>query len=91
MGGNKEFMLMQQEAKLNKNYSLVDAFEINLNWRKNYSKKIYDKLSNIAINKILKSKIVISESYYQKLKTNKVLLEVFIAIKSLKKFCLIIC
>ena len=84
-------MLMQQEAKLNKNYSLVDAFEINLNWRKNYSKKIYDKLSNIAINKILKSKIVISESYYQKLKTNKVLLEVFIAIKSLKKFCLIIC
>ncbi|MGC7189737.1 MAGa4850 family ICE element protein [Metamycoplasma hominis] len=82
---------MQQEAKLNKNYSLVDAFEINLNWRKNYSKKIYDKLSNIAINKILKSKIVISESYYQKLKTNKVLLEVFIAIKSLKKFCLIIC
>ncbi|MGC7173672.1 MAGa4850 family ICE element protein [Metamycoplasma hominis] len=69
----------------------MDAFEINLNWRKNYSKKIYDKLSNIAINKILKSKIVISESYYQKLKTNKVLLEVFIAIKSLKKFCLIIC
>ncbi len=31
MGGNKEFMLMQQEAKLNKNYSLVDAFERNLN------------------------------------------------------------
>ncbi|WP_368324145.1 hypothetical protein [Metamycoplasma hominis] len=26
-----------------------------------------------------------SESYYQKLKTNKVLLEVFIVIKSLKK------
>ncbi|WP_422392683.1 MAGa4850 family ICE element protein [Metamycoplasma hominis] len=62
-----------------------------MNWEKNYSKKIYDKLSNIAINKILKSKIVISESYYQKLKTNKVLLEVFIAIKSLKKFHLLIC
>ncbi|MGC7163349.1 MAGa4850 family ICE element protein [Metamycoplasma hominis] len=46
---------------------------------------MYDKLSDIAISKILKSKIVISESYYQKLKTNKVLLEIFIAIKSLKK------
>ncbi len=39
MGGNKEFMLIQQEAKLNKNYSLVDAFERNLNWKKNYNKK----------------------------------------------------
>ncbi len=84
MGANKEFMLMQQKAKLNNDYSLVDAFERNLNWRKNYSKKIYDKLSNITINKILKSKIVISESYYQKLKTNKVLLEVFMVIKSFK-------
>ncbi|AYK04606.1 hypothetical protein D9D13_01335 [Metamycoplasma hominis] len=84
MDGNKEFMLVQQEAKSNNDYSLVDAFERNLNWRKNYSKKIYNKLSNIAINKILKSKIVISENYYQKLKTNKVLLEVFIVIKSLK-------
>ncbi|MGC7181570.1 MAGa4850 family ICE element protein [Metamycoplasma hominis] len=54
-------------------------------------KKIYNKLSNIAINKILKSRIVISESYYQKLKTNKVLLEVFIVIKSFKKFHLLIC
>ncbi len=26
---NKEFILMQQEAKLNNNYSLVDAFERN--------------------------------------------------------------
>ncbi|MGC7169543.1 hypothetical protein [Metamycoplasma hominis] len=32
-----------------------------------------------------------SESYYQKLKTNKVLLEIFIVIKSLKKFRLLIC
>ncbi|MGC7187924.1 MAGa4850 family ICE element protein [Metamycoplasma hominis] len=76
---------MQQEAKLNNDYSLVDAYKRNLNWRRNYSKKIYDKLSDIAISKILKSKIVISESYYQKLKTNKVLLEVFMVIKSLKK------
>ena len=48
MDGNKEFMLVQQEAKSNNDYSLVDAFERNLNWRKNYSKKIYNKLSNIA-------------------------------------------
>ncbi|WP_228846720.1 MAGa4850 family ICE element protein [Metamycoplasma hominis] len=85
MGAYSEFMLMQQEAKLNNDYSLVDAYKRNLNWRRNYSKKIYDKLSDIAISKILKSKIVISESYYQKLKTNKVLLEVFMVIKSLKK------
>ena len=85
MGAYSEFMVMQQEAKLNNDYSLVDVYERNLNWRRNYSKKIYDKLSDIAISKILKSKIVISESYYQKLKTNKVLLEVFIVIKSLKK------
>ena len=39
MDVNKEFILMQQEAKLNKNYSLVDAFERNLNWKKNYNKK----------------------------------------------------
>ncbi|MGC7185985.1 hypothetical protein ACP0CJ_01965 [Metamycoplasma hominis] len=39
MGDNKEFMLIRQEAKLNKNYSLVDAFEINLNWKKKYNKK----------------------------------------------------
>lgn len=85
MGAYSEFMVMQQEAILNNDYSLVDAYERNLNWRRNYSKKIYDKLSDIAISKILKSKIVISESYYQKLKTNKVLLEVFMVIKSLKK------
>lgn len=84
MGAYSEFMVMQQEAKLNNDYSLVDAYKRNLNWRRNYSKKIYDKLSDIAISKILKSKIVISESYYQKLKTNKVLLEVFMVIKSLK-------
>ncbi|QKX31204.1 hypothetical protein HU152_03270 [Metamycoplasma hominis] len=84
MGAYSEFMVMQQEAKLNNDYSLVDAYERDLNWRRNYSKKIYDKLSDIAISKILKSKIVISESYYQKLKTNKVLLEVFMVIKSFK-------
>ena len=84
MGAHSEFMVMQQEAKLNNDYSLVDAYKRNLNWRRNYSKKIYDKLSDIAISKILKSKIVISESYYQKLKTNKVLLEVFMVIKSFK-------
>lgn len=27
MGAYSEFMLMQQEAKLNNDYSLVDAFE----------------------------------------------------------------
>ncbi|WP_153986884.1 hypothetical protein [Metamycoplasma hominis] len=39
MGADKEFMLIQQEAKLNNDYSLVDKYVRNLNWRKNYSKK----------------------------------------------------
>lgn len=39
MGANKQFILMQQKAKLNNDYSLVDAFERNLNWRKIIVKK----------------------------------------------------
>ena len=55
------------------------------NWEGNYDKKIYDKLKEKAIKLILTSKVVIGESYYQKLKTNKVLLEIFIVLKSLGK------
>ena len=56
-----------------------------INWEGNYDKKIYDKLKEKAIKLILTSKVVIGESYYQKLKTNKVLLEIFIVLKSLDK------
>ena len=56
-----------------------------INWEGNYDKKIYDKLNEEAIKLILTSKVVIGESYYQKLKTNKVLLEIFIVLKSLGK------
>lgn len=63
----------------------IAKIERQINWESNYEKKIYDKLNEKAIKLILMSKVVISENYYQKLKTNKVLLEIFIVLKSLGK------
>ena len=64
-------------------YYEIAKIERQINWESNYEKKIYDKLNEKAIRFILMSKVVIGESYYQKLKTNKVLLEIFIVLKSL--------
>ena len=64
-------------------YYEIAKIERQINWEENYEKKIYDKLNEKAIRFILMSKVVIGESYYQKLKTNKVLLEIFIVLKSL--------
>lgn len=64
-------------------YFEVAKIKRQINWESNYEKKIYDKLNEKAIKHILTSKVVIGESYYQKLKTNKVLLEIFIVLKSL--------
>ena len=66
-------------------YYEVAKIKKQINWEANYEKKIYDKLNEKAIKLILMSKVVISENYYQKLKTNKVLLEIFIVLKSLGK------
>ena len=83
MGFFSNFAFVSKQPKIYEK----DLIEIQrqTNWDKNYEKKIYDKLNQKGINLILKSKIVIGESYYQKLKTNKVLLEIFLAIKTLKK------
>ena len=64
-------------------YCEIAKIERQINWEGNYDKKIYDKLNEKAIKFILMSKVVIGENYYQKLKTNKVLLEIFIVLKSL--------
>lgn len=64
-------------------YYEVAKIKRQINWERNYCKKLYDKLNEKAIKLILTSKVVIGESYYQKLKTNKVLLEIFIVLKSL--------
>lgn len=64
-------------------YYEVAKIKRQINWESNYEKKIYDKLDKKAIKLILMSKVVIGENYYQKLKTNKVLLEIFIVLKSL--------
>lgn len=66
-------------------YYEIAAIKRQINWEGNYDKKIYDKLTEKAIKLILTSKVVIGENYYQKLKTNKVLLEIFIVLKSLGK------
>lgn len=66
-------------------YYEIAKIKRQINWESNYGKKIYDKLNEKAIKLILTSKVVISENYYQKLKTNKVLLEIFIVLKSLDK------
>ena len=68
-----------------KSYYEIAKIERQINWESNYEKKIYDKLNEKAIKLILMSKVVIGENYYQKLKTNKVLLEIFIVLKSLDK------
>lgn len=67
------------------NYYEIAKIKRQINWEGNYDKKIYDKLEEKAIKLILTSKVVIGENYYQKLKTNKVLLEIFIVLKSLGK------
>lgn len=66
-------------------YSEIAKIKRRINWEGKYEKKIYDKLDEKAIKLILMSKVVIGENYYQKLKTNKVLLEIFIVLKSLDK------
>ncbi|WP_373436576.1 MAGa4850 family ICE element protein [Metamycoplasma equirhinis] len=85
MGKFSELHFLEQEARLNNDYSELDKFWREQKWRENYDKKIYGKLDEKLIKVILKSKIVIGQSYYQKLKTNKVLLEIFIVLKVLGK------
>ncbi|WP_373440563.1 MAGa4850 family ICE element protein [Metamycoplasma equirhinis] len=85
MGKFSELHFLEQEARLNNDYSELDKFWREQKWKENYDKKIYDKLDEKLIEVILKSKIVIGQSYYQKLKTNKVLLEIFIVLKILGK------
>ena len=77
----KDMLSLEQENC----YYEIAAIKRQINWEGNYDKKIYDKLKEKAIKLILTSKVVIGENYYQKLKTNKVLLEIFIVLKSLDK------
>ncbi|WP_373590147.1 MAGa4850 family ICE element protein [Metamycoplasma equirhinis] len=85
MGAFGELQILENEAVINRNDTQLKQFQINVNWRNKYDEKIYDKLNQKAIDAILKSKLIISESFYQKLKTNKVLIEIFILIKTIGK------
>ncbi|WP_373437803.1 MAGa4850 family ICE element protein [Metamycoplasma equirhinis] len=85
MGAFSELQILENEAIINRNDTQLKQFQINVNWRNKYDEKIYDKLNQKAIDAIVKSKLIISESFYQKLKTNKVLIEIFILIKTIGK------
>ncbi|WP_373438581.1 hypothetical protein [Metamycoplasma equirhinis] len=65
MGKFSELHLLEQEARLNNDYSELDKFWREQKWKENYDKKIYDKLDEKLIEVILKSKIVIGQSYFQ--------------------------
>lgn len=81
MGRVSHMQLLEQSGC----YYEIAKIKRQIKWEGNYDKKIYDKLKEKAIKLILTSKVVIGENYYQKLKTNKVLLEIFIVLKSLGK------
>lgn len=83
MGLISDLQLMEQEAKLNNDYNDVQKFWRGKKWKEAYEKKIYDKLNSKLVEVVLKSKIVIGVNYYQKLKTNKVLIEIFAVLKTL--------
>lgn len=62
----------------------VRKFEANLEWRMNYfGKKVYDKLSQNTVSEILKTKIVLGESYYKILRTEKVAFEAYVCLSFL--------
>ena len=85
MSAIAEYELVWKEASLTKDYSEVKKFQINFLFWKKYKEKKYDKLNSEIVNKFLKTKLVISESFYQKLKTNKVLIELILVLKILYK------
>lgn len=75
-----ELMLIAKEGSENE----VRKFEADSEWRNNYfGKKVYDKLSQNTVSKILKTKIVLGESYYKILRTEKVAFEVYVCLSFL--------
>ena len=85
MSAIAEYELVWKEASLTKDYSEVKKLQINFLFWKKYKEKKYDKLNSEIVSKFLKTKLVISESFYQKLKTNKVLIELILVLKILYK------
>ncbi len=75
-----ELDLIEKEGSEND----VRKFWADLEWRKNYfGKKVYDKLSQDTVSEILKTKIVLGESYYKILRTEKVAFEVYVCLRFL--------
>ena len=83
MGAISNYQLTLNECRTNNDFWDLKLLEIEHNFLRKYFNKKYDKLSLEIINKFCKrkTKLVISNSFYQKLKTNKVLLELYLVLK----------
>lgn len=86
MSAISNYQIVLNECKRNNDYQDLKLIEIESNFWGKYLNKKYDKLNSEIINKFCKkkSKLVISDSFYQKLKTNKVLLEIYLVLKFTK-------
>ena len=83
MGAISNYQLTLNECIVNNDFQDLKLLEIESKFWGKYLNKKYDKLNLEIINKLCtkKSKLVISNSFYQKVKTNKVLLELYLVLK----------
>ena len=87
MSAISNYQLTLNECKINNDFQDLKLIEIESKFWGKYFNKKYDKLNLEIVDKLCnkKSKLVISNSFYQKMKTNKVLLELYLVLK-LSKF-----
>ncbi|WFQ93030.1 MAGa4850 family ICE element protein [Mycoplasma feriruminatoris] len=78
MSAYKNLLLVKDDPKE------LQKWYVNLNFYNDYQNKTYNKLTNEIINVILKSQLVISESYFELFKEEKVLLEIFMFLLAYK-------
>ena len=83
MGAISNYQLTLNECIVNNDFQDLKLLEIESKFWGKYLNKKYDKLNLEIINKLCKkkTKLVISDSFYEMLKTNKVLLEIYLVLK----------
>lgn len=84
MSAIKDLVMMNQEAKTTGDYSSIQDHQIRMKFKEKWKAKKYAKINDDVIYDydFSKSKLVISETYYQKLKTRKVALQLIMVLKS---------
>ncbi|WFQ92685.1 MAGa4850 family ICE element protein [Mycoplasma feriruminatoris] len=68
-----------------KDFKYLEWINFNLDFLKTYQSKKYDQLNEKGLSTIFQTKLVISLSWFKKLKTEKIFLEVFMCLKALKQ------